>query len=86
MRHGNVLQFDAGHLLVDAFKQGQERVVIKFLVVVTFDLVEPQLDVGRLGRDGVDVSECPAGEVALRLAGIDRLRATGLLDREPGRR
>ena len=56
--------------------------VIQLLVVVAFDLVEPELDVRDFAGDGVDGGERPAGEVAHRLGGVDVLGAGGLVDGE----
>ena len=82
MRHRDVLELDAGHVFVDAVEERQERVVVLLLVVVAFDLVEPELDVGDFAGDGVDGGERPAGEVRHRLCGVDGLRAGGLVDGE----
>jgi hypothetical protein len=51
-------------------------------VVVAFDLVVPELNVGDFARDGVHRSERPAVEARHCLLWADGLRARGLVDGE----
>jgi hypothetical protein len=49
-------------------------------VIVACDLVEPELNIGDFGGDGIDCGKRPAGEIANGLCRIDALGASGLVD------
>src|SRR6202034_342139 len=82
VRHCGVLQLNAGHVLVDAFKQRQKRMVLLFFLVIAVDLVEPELDIRDFACDGVDGRERPTVKVAHRLRGIDGFSTGRPVDRE----
>jgi hypothetical protein len=56
--------------------------LVLLLVILAIDLVEPELDVGYFGGDGIDRGIRPAGEVAHRLGSVDGLGTGGLVDRQ----
>jgi len=57
-------------------------VVVEFLVVVALNLVEPELDIGDFGSDGVHGGIRPAGEIAHCFCGVYMLGSGGLVDGE----
>src|ERR1700727_881739 len=80
MRCQDILELNAGHGLIHTLQQREQRMVVYFLVLRAFDLIEPELNVGDVTGDGVDCRVRPVVELAHRLRGINALRATGLVD------
>jgi hypothetical protein len=64
-------------MLVDAIQERQQLVLVYLGLVVAFDLVQPQSDVGDFGIDGINGCIRPAAEAAHRLGSIDALGAGG---------
>jgi hypothetical protein len=65
-------------MLVHAIEERQKLMVrAYFFLIVSVDLVQPELDVRDFAGDGVDSRIDPTGEVAHRFGGVDVLRARG---------